>query len=204
MSRKKHVKEIALAKILPYWRNPRNTQEAVEKVLDSVRRYGFQHPIIIDKKSVIIAGHVRYAVARILKMKTVPCVVADWLDEKLAGQLRIADNKAAELAYWDKSKLIGELGDIPDLSLLADMFDASDWMSLVTTEFGDDFSEEQQQRFNTENSLTTAKTIRHGKDSETIEVPCPHCGEDNQYVFYKNAVLDEDQQDVEQIEPPTE
>ena len=43
--------------IRPYWRNPRRiTEEAIAKVAQSLRDYGWQQPIVTDREGVIIVG----------------------------------------------------------------------------------------------------------------------------------------------------
>ena len=65
-----------LADIKPYQKNPRKNDKAVAAVANSIREYGFQSPIIVDKDGVIIAGHTRYKAAKRLQLSTVPVIVA--------------------------------------------------------------------------------------------------------------------------------
>lgn len=46
--------------LIPYENNPRNNDDAVEFVANSIKQFGFKVPIIIDKDNVIVAGHTRY------------------------------------------------------------------------------------------------------------------------------------------------
>lgn len=97
-----------LADIRPYDNNPRENTDAVEKVAESIKQFGFQQPIVVDKAGVIIAGHTRYLAAQNLGLKEVPVVVADLSEEK-ARAYRLADNRVAEYSYWDYDKLEQEL-----------------------------------------------------------------------------------------------
>lgn len=97
-----------LADIRPYDNNPRENTDAVEKVAESIKQFGFQQPIVVDKAGVIIAGHTRYLAAQSLGLKEVPVVVADLSEEK-ARAYRLADNRVAEYSYWDYDKLEQEL-----------------------------------------------------------------------------------------------
>lgn len=83
-----------LTDLVPYEKNPRKNDEAVKYVAESIRQFGFKVPIIIDKDGVIVAGHTRYKAAKNLKMKEVPCIVADDLSDEQIKALR-----AAEAAY---------------------------------------------------------------------------------------------------------
>lgn len=72
-----HVLEYRkLADIKPYQKNPRKNDKAVTAVANSIREYGFQSPIIVDRDGVIIAGHTRYKAAKRLRLSTVPVIVA--------------------------------------------------------------------------------------------------------------------------------
>ena len=57
--------------IIPYENNPRNNDEAVEYVKNSIEEFGFKVPIILDKDNVIIAGHTRLKASMELGLKEV-------------------------------------------------------------------------------------------------------------------------------------
>ena len=104
-----------LNEIVPYKNNPRNNEQAIEPVANSIKEFGFKVPIIIDKNGVIVAGHTRYLASQKLGLEEVPCIVADDLTPKQIKAFRIADNKAAEKSDWDFSLLQTEIKDIADL-----------------------------------------------------------------------------------------
>lgn len=108
----KKIKEIT-----PYENNPRNNKKAVEFVMNSIKEFGFKQPIVIDGEGVIVCGHTRYQASKKLKLKEVPCVVADDLTEEQVKAFRLADNKTSEWAEWDLEKLEVEMEEITmDLS----------------------------------------------------------------------------------------
>ena len=74
-----------LADIKPYQKNPRKNDKAVAAVANSIREYGFQSPIIVDKDGVIIAGHTRYKAAKRLQPVTPVCVGSRWILIPLPG-----------------------------------------------------------------------------------------------------------------------
>lgn len=104
--------DIALKEIIPYENNPRNNDGAVEAVANSIREFGFQQPLVLDKNNVIIVGHTRFKAAKKLGLKTVPCVIAENLTEEQCKAYRLADNKVGELAEWDIEMLAIELSEI--------------------------------------------------------------------------------------------
>lgn len=103
--------------IKPYENNPRINDEAVEYVANSIKEFGFRNPIILDKNNVIICGHTRLLASKELKLKEVPCIIADDLTDEQVKALRLADNKVAEKSMWDYSKLDEELEDILNIDM---------------------------------------------------------------------------------------
>lgn len=104
-----------LSEIHPYENNPRMNEGAVDVVAESIRQYGFNVPIVIDKDREIIAGHTRYKAALKLNIKEVPCIIAGNLNKMQAKAYRIADNKTSDFSIWDNKLLIEELKGLDDL-----------------------------------------------------------------------------------------
>ena len=107
-----NIINIELKKIKQYENNPRKNDEAVGPVAESIKEFGFKCPIILDKDNVIVAGHTRYKAAKRLKLKEVPCIIADDLTEEQIKAFRLADNKVGEIAEWDFDLLNMELESI--------------------------------------------------------------------------------------------
>lgn len=103
-----------LEELIPYENNPRNNDEAVKYVANSIKEFGFKVPIIIDKNNVIVAGHTRYKASKELGLKEVPCIVASDLTEEQIKAFRIAENKTNDLAEWNDDLLGIEIKDIFD------------------------------------------------------------------------------------------
>jgi DNA modification methylase len=101
-----------VSELKEYENNPRNNEAAIDAVAKSIEEFGFKVPIVITKDDVIIAGHTRLKASLKLGLATVPCIVADDLTEGQIKAFRLADNKTAELATWDFSKLEDELSHI--------------------------------------------------------------------------------------------
>ena len=100
------------SELIEYENNPRNNEAAIDAVAKSIEEFGFKVPIVITKENVIIAGHTRLKASLKLGLATVPCIVADDLTEGQIKAFRLADNKTAELASWDFTKLESELESI--------------------------------------------------------------------------------------------
>ena len=110
------VKNFRLNDLKPYEKNPRNNDNAVKAVSNSIKQFGFKVPIVIDSNNVIVCGHTRYKAAKKLNLATVPCVVADDLTPDQIKAFRLADNKVSELAEWDIAFLSEELEELDDLT----------------------------------------------------------------------------------------
>src|ERR1700732_4840413 len=89
-------------RVIPYKRNPRRNEDAVEKGAVSIKEFGSKQQILVEKKSVIIAGHTRLLAALRLGMKEVPVLVAGDLSPAQVKAYRLADNRVHEEAEWDE------------------------------------------------------------------------------------------------------
>ena len=112
-----NIVELSIHDLVPYENNPRNNIEAVEYVANSIEKFGFKVPIVVDTNNVIVAGHTRYMASKKLGLETVPCIVADDLTEEQIKAFRLADNKVSEIATWDDELLAIELSDIVDIDM---------------------------------------------------------------------------------------
>lgn len=117
------VEEWKIEDVKPYDKNPRNNDDAVDATANSIKKFGWQQPIVVDKNGVIIVGHTRLKAAKKLKLHTVPVVVAESLSEEQAKAYRLADNKTGELADWDMGLLDDELNAIDDIDMTDFGFD---------------------------------------------------------------------------------
>lgn len=109
----RYVEDTPIDVLIPYDKNPRIiTQTAVDAVARSIAAFDFNEPIIADADGVILAGHNRLKAARQLGMQTVPVLWVEDIDMQRARAYRIADNRTAEIATWDRSLLDQELAGI--------------------------------------------------------------------------------------------
>src|ERR1051325_7504733 len=126
-----------LTEIVPYEGNPRDNDAAVDAVAESIRRFGFRQPIVVDGEGVIVVGHTRLKAAQKLGLDRVPVHVARELTPEQIRAYRVADNKTNELAEWDLGLLAIEVGDLRGTGIdwsqlgfdedeLANLFDAAD------------------------------------------------------------------------------
>jgi len=119
---------------LPYARNARKIPEkAIEKVASSIAEFGWQQPIVVDTKGVIIAGHTRLLAAKKLRLESVPVHIASGLTEGQVKAYRLMDNRSHDEADWDYDLIAAEICDIQamcvDLSLTG--FDVGELKDLM-------------------------------------------------------------------------
>ena len=116
------TEKIEVKKLILYKGNARvHGERQIIQIARSIERFGFNNPILIDERNVVIAGHGRLEAAKRLGLSQVPVVRLNHLSEKEKKAYILADNRLAEKATWDQDQLTLEL---KDLSVDAD-FDLS-------------------------------------------------------------------------------
>ena len=106
------IYEARTADLKPYPRNTKlHSPQQVQNVAESIKRYGFVQPVVVDQDNVIIIGHCRTEAAKLLGLETVPAVKLTDLTEEEVNALRIVDNKTNE-SPWDEDMLKIELETI--------------------------------------------------------------------------------------------
>lgn len=140
--------------LIPYERNQKKHDEKqIRNVANSIKRFGWQQPIVVDRKGVVVIGHCRLLAAKMLQMPEVPVTVADELTEDEIRELRIVDNKTNE-SPWDFTQL-----DIDVAELDFEGFDLG--FQSQEIDFLNDIFQDSESR-------------REQKDNK---IQCPHCGE---------------------------
>ena len=173
-----NILNIDIDKIIPYINNPRNNENAIDKVASSIQEFGFKVPIIIDENNVVVTGHTRLLASKKLGLKTVPCVVADDLTETQIKAFRIADNKVSEYSKWDNELLKLEIDTLKDLDFDLELTGLKEYeIDSLYLEF-DDFNDLEE----AEDDLIEEYDEPVGKVE--IKGCCPNCGyKDNVSAF---------------------
>jgi len=147
---------MAVEDIRPYEKNAKkHPEEQVEHIANSIREFGWQQPLVVDKDNVLVIGHGRLLAAKHLGLQEAPVVRADDLSEQQIAALRLADNKTNE-SGWDFDLLDLELESIDEINMEQFGF------TLSNTDVG-----------NLDEFFTDAPE----KEKEPKRVQCPHCGE---------------------------
>jgi hypothetical protein len=199
------VKSVKLSEIFPYYDNPRDNTNAVEPTKESIKRFGFVKPILVDKAGVIIAGHTRYVAAYQLGMEFVPVVYSD-MDDEMAKKYRILDNKLAEKSSFDEDQLLEELRNMEvPTDMQAFFFEdinqmlnfSLDSINQQAEEYGgfqDDYSQVEEENFEAPSNEDVGESEEASSDEEEdpakdlfvlkeredgshyMKVVCPYCG----------------------------
>jgi len=130
------LRNLPLSKITQYARNPRKNAAAVAVIKASLKEYGWQQPIVVDKENVIVAGHTRYLAALELGLTEAPVHVADDLTPAQIKAYRLMDNKSHERAEWDMELLALEIEDLKEEGFDLDLtgFDAGELAGIALDE----------------------------------------------------------------------
>jgi DNA modification methylase len=90
------------SELAPYVNNARvHNRHQKRRLAKLIRKFGFTNPILVDENLVVIAGHLRLAVALELGLERVPVIRVAGLTEAERKALRLADNAIALDASWD-------------------------------------------------------------------------------------------------------
>ena len=92
-----------------------HTKKQIRQIADSIARFGFCNPVLVDDANQIIAGHGRVEAAKSLGYEDVPTLRIAHLTEAEKRAYVVADNRLAELAGWDREILAIELQGLIDL-----------------------------------------------------------------------------------------
>ena len=154
-----NIQQIPINDLKPYPQNAKkHPSEQVEHIANSIREFGFQQPIVVDKDNVVVIGHGRLLAAKKLNMDSVPCVRADDLTDEQIKALRLADNKTNE-SEWDFDLLDMELESI-DIDMSEFNFNLDDGSTFDESQLDELFADAPE------------------KEKKPKMIKCPHCGEE--------------------------
>ena len=137
LARKKiHMKieSIELENLIPYARNARtHSSDQISQIAGSIKEFGFNNPVLIDKENGVIAGHGRIVAARKIGLKEIPCIRLEHLTETQRKAYILADNRIALNSGWEAELLSLELSELLDggVNLKSLGFDADEIDALL-------------------------------------------------------------------------
>lgn len=161
------IATLPITGITPYADNARRIPDsAIEAVKESIVKYGYVQPIVVDANNVIVVGHTRYEALRRLGAREVDVYVTRLPEDKVR-EYRLADNRTGELTSWDQQALVLELREFEK--------------SVVERFFPDVDLEVAQARAATavtQAELDAAESVTAPRESApvaTVDVQCPAC-----------------------------
>src|SRR4051794_35371226 len=95
------VETWALGRLIPYARNPRKNDAVVDKMVGSMKEFGFKIPVLARSDGEVIDGHLRLKAARQLGIAEVPVIVCDEWSEAQVKAFRLLVNRSVAWADWD-------------------------------------------------------------------------------------------------------
>ncbi|MDG3278053.1 site-specific DNA-methyltransferase [Streptococcus suis] len=116
------IREIRLSELHPASYNPRKKlkkgDKEYEKIKQSLLKFGYVDPIIVNKDLTVIGGHQRLTVLKDLDYETAKCVIVD-LSKEDEKALNIALNKIT--GQWDDQLLVDLLLDLQESDFNLDL-----------------------------------------------------------------------------------
>lgn len=154
----------AVERLIPYARNPRKNDEAVERMVSAITEFGFRIPIIAQSDGTVVDGHLRLKAAQALGLAEVPVILADGMTDAQVKAFRILANRSASWAEWDDDLLKVEFEELQDMGfdLVMTGFDAVELEKMLVVP-----------------DFTPAGEGEQGKLDEIDPKPhakCPECG----------------------------
>lgn len=87
----------------------------VERIMESIKAYGFVQPLLIRGDGKIVKGRTRLEAARRLGFKALPCISVDHLNDTEIRALKVTLSRLPETGEWDFGELRLELSELIDL-----------------------------------------------------------------------------------------
>ena len=117
------IRYVPVSQLKPYENNPRVHNEIqIQRLVNSLKEFGFTNPLLIDDLGNVIAGHGRLMAAEKIGLESVPTITLAHLTDEQRKAYVIADNQLAMNSSWDDDLLQTELKALDDagfdLSLL--------------------------------------------------------------------------------------
>ena len=129
------VQTWAIDRLVPYARNPRKNDGAVDRMCSSIQEFGFKIPCLVRSNGEIIDGHLRLKAAQKLGIAEIPVILCDdWTDAQVKA-FRLLVNRSVTWADWDDELLALELEEINALNFDLNLtgFDVAEIEDLLAT-----------------------------------------------------------------------
>jgi len=134
------IQIFTLDKLIPYTRNPRKNDHAVDRMAAAIREFGFKIPILARGNGEVVDGHLRLKAAQKLGLLEVPVILCDEWSEAQVKAFRLLVNRSASWADWNDEFVALEIADLKALDFNLDLtgFDAKEIDQFLFKDKNDD------------------------------------------------------------------
>lgn len=194
------IKELPLKELKPAAYNPRKKRKKgdkeYEKIKQSLLKFGYVDPIIVNEDLTVIGGHQRLTVLKDLDYETAKCVIVD-LPKEDEKALNIALNKIT--GQWDEALLADLLLDLQESDFNLDLtgFEPPEIDDILSNVHDKELSEDE---FDVEEELKKPTLSRHG-DIWQLGKHRVICGDSTKAETYKQ-LLDDRKANLVVTDPP--
>jgi len=102
-------------RLVPYPRNPRKNDAAVDRMCGSIHEFGFKIPVLARSDGEVVDGHLRLKAARRLDIAEIPVILCDEWTPAQVKAFRLMVNRSVTWADWDEDLLALELQEIQEV-----------------------------------------------------------------------------------------
>ena len=194
------IKELPLKELKPAAYNPRKKlkkgDKEYEKIKQSLLKFGYVDPIIVNEDLTVIGGHQRLTVLKDLDYETAKCVIVK-LSKEDEKALNIALNKIT--GQWDEALLVDLLLDLQESDFNLDLtgFEPPEIDDILSNVHDKELSEDE---FDVEEELKKPTVSRHG-DIWQLGKHRVICGDSTKAETYKQ-LLDDRKANLVVTDPP--
>lgn len=167
----KKIQHIKTDQIFPYELNNRiHTPEQIKFIADSIQRFGFNQPLVLDEDLIVLVGHGRLEAAKSIGLDKVPCYVIEGLSIEDKQAYRILDNKIQNDSTWNMDNLTAEIESLRDSGFDMGFCDLDDFMNLISgvASEGKDLDENICENPMLMSVITIKVPIEHGDKAEQL------------------------------------
>jgi len=194
------IKELPLKELKPAAYNPRKKlkkgDKEYEKIKQSLLKFGYVDPILVNEDLTVIGGHQRLTVLKDLDYETAKCVIVK-LSKEDEKALNIALNKIT--GQWDEALLADLLLDLQESDFNLDLtgFEPPEIDDILSNVHDKELSEDE---FDVEEELKKPTLSRHG-DIWQLGKHRVICGDSTKAETYKQ-LLDDRKANLVVTDPP--
>ncbi len=104
-----------IARLKPYENNPRKNDQAVDRMVASIKEFGFTVPVLARSSGEVVDGRLRLKAAAKLKLETLPVILCDSWSEAQVKAFRLLVNRSVGWADWDMEALSVEFAELQEM-----------------------------------------------------------------------------------------